>query len=119
MKVLLINLDQSKDRLAQQQAQFKDLELEFERLSAVSIHDFSEEGIRVEKARWGRSVILKGKVKIELSKDIDASALTLEEIQKMIEEKAPAKKTATKKPAVKKTATKTTKTSTVKRTTKK
>ena len=43
MKVLLINLDQSQDRLAQQQAQFKDLELEFERLSAISIHDFSED----------------------------------------------------------------------------
>lgn len=43
MKILLINLDQSKDRLAQQQAQFNDLGLDFERLSAVSIYDFSEE----------------------------------------------------------------------------
>ncbi len=69
------------------------------------IHDWSEEGIRVEKARWGRSVILQGKVKIELSKDIDAAALTLDEVKKLIEEKAPAKKTAAKK-APKKTATK-------------
>ncbi|MEG1377145.1 MAG: DNA topoisomerase I, partial [Myroides sp.] len=82
------------------------------------IHDFREEGIRVEKARWGRSVILKGKVKIELNKDIDAAALTLEEIQKMIEAKTPAKKTAAKKTAAKKPAAKTTKTAT-KRTTKK
>lgn len=43
MKILLINLDQSKDRLVQQQIQFKDLGLEFERLSAVSINDFSED----------------------------------------------------------------------------
>lgn len=43
MKILLINLDQSKDRLAQQESQFKDLGLKFERLSAVSIHDFSED----------------------------------------------------------------------------
>ena len=43
MKILLINLDQSKDRLAQQQAQFQDLGLDFERLPAVSINDFSEE----------------------------------------------------------------------------
>lgn len=42
MKILLINLDQSKDRLTQQQAQFSDLGLEFERLPAVSIADFSE-----------------------------------------------------------------------------
>lgn len=83
------------------------------------IHDFREEGIRVEKARWGRSVILKGKVKIELSKDIDAVALTLEEIQKMIEAKTPAKKTTVKKTAAKKPAAKTTKTTATKRTTKK
>ncbi|WP_430615054.1 type I DNA topoisomerase [Flavobacterium sp. JP2137] len=66
------------------------------------VHDWKEEGIRVEKARWGRSVILKGKLKIELSKEVDAAALTLEEVQEMIEKKAPAKKTATKKAAVKK-----------------
>jgi DNA topoisomerase-1 len=51
----------------------------------------------VEKARWGRSVITKGKIKIELTKDIDASKLTLEEVQEMIAKKTPAKKTAAKK----------------------
>ena len=71
------------------------------------IHDWKEEGIRVEKARWGRSVILKGKVKIELSKDVNASEMTLEEVKDLIEKKAPAKKTATKKaPAKKKTTAK-------------
>ena len=30
------------------------------------IHDWKEEGIKVEKARWGRSVITKGKIKISL-----------------------------------------------------
>lgn len=43
MKILLINLDKSNDRLEQQITQFKDLDLAFERLAAVSIHDFSEE----------------------------------------------------------------------------
>lgn len=80
------------------------------------LHDFAEEGIRVEKARWGRSVILQGKIKIELSKDVDAAALTLDEIKKIIEEKAPAKKATAKKAPAKKAATKTT---TTKRTTKK
>lgn len=42
MKILLINLDRSKDRLEEQNIQFKRLGLTFERLSAVSIHDFSE-----------------------------------------------------------------------------
>jgi DNA topoisomerase-1 len=61
------------------------------------IHNWESEGIRVEKARWGRSVILKGKTKIELNKDVDAAKLTLEQVMSMIEEKAPAKKTAAKK----------------------
>jgi DNA topoisomerase-1 len=69
------------------------------------IHNWEDEGIRVEKARWGRSVILKGKIKIELSKDINASELTLDKVKEMIEAKAPAKKTKAKAPA-KKTTTK-------------
>ena len=70
------------------------------------IHNWEDEGIRVEKARWGRSVILKGKTKIELSKDVDAAVLSLEEVKALIEKKAPAKKPAAKKPAAKKATTK-------------
>ncbi|MCV2486438.1 type I DNA topoisomerase [Flavobacterium sp. SH_e] len=76
------------------------------------IHNWEEEGIVVEKARWGRSVILKGKIKIELGKDVDATKLTLSQVQGMIEAKTPAKKTAakktttTKKAPAKKTAAK-------------
>ena len=66
----------------------------------------------VQKARWGRSEITKGKIKIELSKDFDATKLTLAEAQEMIAKKTPAKKvaakktTATKKPAAKKAVAK-------------
>ncbi|MEL4308628.1 type I DNA topoisomerase [Joostella sp. CR20] len=70
------------------------------------IHNWEDEGIRVEKARWGRSNIIKGKTKIELSKDVDATKLTLEEVKDLIEKKAPKKKTTAKK----KTTTKKTKT---------
>lgn len=66
------------------------------------IHNWESEGIKVEKARWGRSVILKGKTKIELGKDVDAAKLTLEQVKAMIEAKAPAKKTAAKKATAKK-----------------
>ncbi|MGC4040356.1 MAG: type I DNA topoisomerase [Flavobacterium sp.] len=72
------------------------------------IHDWKEEGIVVEKARWGKSVIIKGKIKIELNKDVDASQLTLEQVKEMIaaktpeKKKAPAKKTTTKKAPAKK-----------------
>ena len=70
------------------------------------IHDWKEEGIVVEKARWGRSVILKGKIKIELSKEVDATQLTLDQVKEMIEKKSPAKKTAVKKATAKKTPAK-------------
>lgn len=66
------------------------------------VHNWEEEGILVEKARWGRSVITKGKIKIELGKDIDAAKLTLEEVQEMIALKTPAKKPAAKKAPAKK-----------------
>ena len=80
------------------------------------IHHWEEEGIKVEKARWGRSVITKGKVKIELPKEVDAAAMTLEEVKGLIEKKAPAKKAAAKKAPVKK-ATVTKKATTTKKTT--
>lgn len=70
------------------------------------IHNWEEEGIVVEKARWGRSVILKGKIKIELSKDVDASKLTLAQVQEMIAAKTPAKKAPAKKTAAKSTTAK-------------
>ncbi len=66
------------------------------------IHNWEEEGIRVEKARWGRSNIIKGKTKIELPKTVDAAKLSLEEVKDIIEKKAPKKKAAKKKTATKK-----------------
>ena len=45
------------------------------------IHDWKESGIRVEKARWGRSVIIQGKKKVQLSKDIDPQKLTKEDVE--------------------------------------
>ena len=56
------------------------------------IHNWEEEGIRVEKARWGRFNIIKGKIKIELPKTVDAQKLTLEDVKELIAKKTPAKK---------------------------
>ena len=61
------------------------------------IHNWETEGIRVEKARWGRSNIIQGKLKIELSKEVDPTKLTLSEVQKIIEAKKPKKKTTKRK----------------------
>ncbi|PCJ98778.1 MAG: DNA topoisomerase I [Flavobacteriaceae bacterium] len=67
------------------------------------IQDWPEEGIRIEKARWGRHNILKGKIKVELAKSVDATKISLEEAQKLIEKKTPKKKTKAKaKPKAKK-----------------
>ncbi len=70
------------------------------------IHNWEEEGISVQKARWGRFNIVKGKTKIELPKTFNVDALTLEKVKDMIEANKPKKKAAKKKPAKKKTAKK-------------
>ena len=66
------------------------------------IHHWEDEGIRVEKARWGRFHVLKGKVKVELPKSTKIEKLTKEEAIKLIAEKAPAKKKTTRKKSTKK-----------------
>ena len=66
------------------------------------VQNWKEEGIKVEKARWGRHNIIKGKTKIELPKTVDASKLTLEEVKDLIEKNAPKKKAASKKAPAKK-----------------
>ncbi|WP_417856222.1 type I DNA topoisomerase [Xanthomarina gelatinilytica] len=70
------------------------------------IHHWEEEGIRVEKARWGRHNVIQGKTKIELPKTVDVSDMTLEEAKALIAEKAPKKKTTKKKATKKKAASK-------------
>ncbi len=60
------------------------------------VQDWPEEGIRIEKARWGRHNIIKGKVKVELAKTVDAAKMTLEVAKELIEKKTPKKKTKPK-----------------------
>ena len=60
------------------------------------VQEWPEEKIRIEKARWGRHNIIKGRVKVELSKDVDATKITLEEAQALLDKKAPKKKAKTK-----------------------
>lgn len=69
------------------------------------IHNWEEEGIRVEKTRWKRSKIIKGKTKIELPKEVDAKALTLDEVKDIIAKKGKTKKkkkTSSRKKSTKK-----------------
>ena len=61
------------------------------------IHNWEEEGVSVQKARWGRFNVIQGKLKIELPKTFKVEKLTLEDVKKMIEEKKPVKKKPVKK----------------------
>lgn len=75
------------------------------------IHHWEEQGIKLEKARWGRYKLSKGKTKVELPKTTDAEGMALDEAEAILE-----KNTKKKKPAKKKTATKTKKTPVKKKT---
>lgn len=63
--------------------------------------EWKEEGIRIEKARWGRFNVIKDKVKVELPKETEVDKITLEEAQKLIEAAKPKKKVAKKKKTTK------------------
>ncbi len=57
------------------------------------VREWSEEGIRIEKARWGRHAIIKGRTKVELPKEVAPDKLSLQEVQALLEKKKPKKKT--------------------------
>ena len=61
------------------------------------IHNWEDEGIRLEKARWGRFNLIKGKTKIELPKTTKAAKMTLEDALAIYEKKKPKRKSAAKK----------------------
>jgi DNA topoisomerase-1 len=67
------------------------------------VQNWEEEGIRIEKARWGRHNIIKGKIKVELAKSVDATKMTLKQASELIEKKTPKKKAKAKPKAKAKT----------------
>lgn len=79
------------------------------------VREWPEQEIRLEKARWGRYNLIKGKIKVELSKETNTEAITLEEVEKIIAEHTPVKKTAAKKTTTTKKASTTTKKATKKK----
>ena len=61
------------------------------------VQHWEEEGVRIEKARWGRHNLIKGKQKVELSKDVDVSKMTLTQAMSLLEKQKPKKKRTKKK----------------------
>ena len=92
------------------------IEEKLKKESEKVVKEWPEEGIHIEKARWGRYHLLKGKTKVELSKDTDIEAFTLAEAQSLLATKEkPKKAPATKKATTaKKTPAKASKTVTKK-----
>ena len=60
------------------------------------INEWPDEGIRIEKARWGRFNLIKGKTKVELPKSTKAEKITLDEAKDLLDKKSPKKKTTRK-----------------------
>ena len=54
------------------------IELKIKKEKEKLISEWTDEDIKVEKGRWGRSVISKGKRKVEIPKEIDPKTITLE-----------------------------------------
>ena len=69
------------------------------------IHHWEDEGIKLEKARWGRYKLSKGKAKVELPKTTDAEGMALDEAQAILEKNTKTKKKAPKKTTKKKAGT--------------
>lgn len=65
------------------------------------IVNWEDEGIRIEKARWGRHNVIKGRIKVELAKTVDPKKITLEKAKELIEKKKPKSKSRKKKTAKK------------------
>jgi DNA topoisomerase I len=82
--------------------------IEFKKQKEIDkvIHNWEDVGIRVEKARWGRFNVLKGKIKIELPKTTKIEKLSKEDAVKMIDAKTPKKKASKKKTTKRKTVKK-------------
>ena len=61
------------------------------------VKQWDEGEIRLEKARWGRYTLIKGKTKIELPKETDVETFSKEQALALLNEKAPKTKSTKKK----------------------
>ena len=61
------------------------------------VKNWESEGIRIEKGKWGKHQIIKGKVKVELPSNVDVSTMTLDEAKAELEKKTTKKKSPTTK----------------------
>lgn len=95
---MFINVNKKYDFENLSQGDIEELiELKIKKEAEKVVRDWPDEGIRIEKARWGRHNVIKGRTKVELSKDVDVSKISLDDVKALLEKKKPEKKTRAKK----------------------
>ena len=68
------------------------IESKLQKESEKIVKQWDEGEIRIEKARWGRFTLIKGKTKVELGKDTNIETFTKEQALALLAEKEPKKK---------------------------
>ncbi|MDG1571902.1 type I DNA topoisomerase [Robiginitalea sp. M366] len=56
------------------------------------VREWPEAGVRIEKGRWGKLVLIKGKSKVDLPKDTDPEGMTLEQAEALLSQRKTRKK---------------------------
>ena len=51
------------------------------------IKEWPDEGVRIEKGRWGRFSVIKGRARVDLAKDVDPQEVTLEQALELLSAK--------------------------------
>jgi len=89
---LFINVNKSYDfdNLSQEDCEAL-IEMKKKKEAEKLIKSWDDEGIRLEKARWGRFNLIKGKIKIELPKDTKVEKLAIEDVKKYFSKKKTSK----------------------------
>lgn len=87
---MFINVNRKYDFDALTQADIEELiEAKKKKEAEKLVQEWPEEGIRIEKARWGRFNLIKGKQKVELKKDMDIESLSLEDAKALLDKPKP------------------------------
>ncbi|HMB62586.1 MAG TPA: type I DNA topoisomerase [Eudoraea sp.] len=95
---MFINVNKKYDFEHLSQTDIEELiELKLKKEAEKVVRDWPGEGIRIEKARWGRHNVIRGRTKVELPKEVDVSKISLDDVKALLDRKKPEKKTGAKK----------------------
>ena len=95
---LFINVNKTYDfdNLSQEDCNIL-IELKKKKEAEKLLKVWDEEGIRIEKARWGRFNVIKGKIKVELPKGTDVEKFSLDDVVALFKKKSTKKSKSKKK----------------------